>query len=74
MLLVIVIIIFLIDSRNNTIQTLDIYTIPWKEVNRVLLYFDVNNDIVYGGMLISYNPVKAVVNEGVVFYKYVLKQ
>ena len=44
------------------------------ELNRVLLYFDVNNDIVYGGMLISYNPVKAVVNEGVVFYKYVFKQ
>ena len=42
--------------------------------NRVSLYFDMNNDIVYGGMLISYNPVKAVVNEGVVFYKYVFKQ
>ena len=44
------------------------------QINRVSLYFDINNDIVYGGMLINNNPVKAVVNEGVVFYKYVFKQ
>ena len=29
----------------------------YVNANRVLLYLDMNNDIAFGGMLVSYNPV-----------------